>query len=328
MRQPVDQDRASAGRQGDFGRRTEIPRRETAPADRASSPGKRARRSRCGCFARRGADASGARSSNAWVVTCAAACGIGNNRQRHAIAAVKAAGRRLQIKRRDLRTGLVEIEGPRGVERVGQALPGEHGPPAATAKMQRSFRPGRKSTDARRAVASGRATMSSKAGSLRISETKRPGSWHRPRPAMPSPVRALVARIGRPSRTARASASMASRSTPTNGARSVLLTTSKSQRSTPGPRLRGMSSPPATSITKIHQSTRSSEKVEARLSPPDSKMMSSTPGNLRSSSSPAAMLSVGSSRMTVCGQAPASTRGDALPDRSGRSGAAARRLPW
>ena len=55
--------------------------------------------------------------------------------------------------------------------------------------------------------------------------------------------------------------------------------------------------------------TRSSEKVEARLSPPDSNMISSTPGNLRSSSSPAAMLSVGSSRITVCGQAPASTAG-------------------
>ena len=36
-------------------------------------------------------------------------------------------------------------------------------------------------------------------------------------------------------------------------------------------------------------------------------MISSTPGNLRSSSSPAAMFSVGSSRITVCGQAPAST---------------------
>ena len=44
-----------------------------------------------------------------------------------------------------------------------------------------------------------------------------------------------------------------------------------------GPRLRGMSSPPATSMTNIQKSVRSREKVEARLSPPLSSRISSTP---------------------------------------------------
>ena len=87
--------------------------------------------------------------------------------------------------------------------------------------------------------------------------------------------------------------------------------------------LRGMSSPPATSMTNIHESTRSSEKVEARLSPPDSNRISSTPGKRASSSSPAAIFKVGSSRITVCGQAPASTAdtraGSISPERRSRS---------
>ena len=92
---------------------------------------------------------------------------------------------------------------------------------------------------------------------------------------------------------------------------------------TPGPRLRGMSSPPATSITKIHQSTRSREKVEARLSPPLSiRITPRREGPSRLSA--ASMLSDGSSRITVCGQAPASTARIARPA-AGRCGAGARR---
>ena len=61
-----------------------------------------------------------------------------------------------------------------------------------------------------------------------------------------------------------------STSTPTYGARSVLLTTSRSARSMPGPPLRATSPPPATSSTKIWTSTSAGEKVAVRLSPPDS----------------------------------------------------------
>ena len=60
------------------------------------------------------------------------------------------------------------------------------------------------------------------------------------------------------------------RSTPTYGARSVLLTTSRSARSMPGPPLRATSPPPATSRTKIWASTSAGENVAVRLSPPDS----------------------------------------------------------
>src|SRR5258708_3329458 len=75
--------------------------------------------------------------------------------------------------------------------------------------------------------------------------------------SIPTPDRALVGITGRPSRTRLASASIGASSTPTYGARSILLTTSRSHRNSPGPRLRGISPPPATSITNIHQSTRS-----------------------------------------------------------------------
>src|SRR6202021_2106227 len=124
---------------------------------------------------------------------------------------------------------------------------------------------------------------------------------------IPTPDRELVAMMGRLARTLLASASIGSSLTPTYGARSILFTTSKSHRNSPGPLLRGISSPPATSITKIHQSTRSSEKVDARLSPPDSNRINSRPRNLASRSSPAAIFNVGPSRLTGGGQAPAST---------------------
>ena len=48
---------------------------------------------------------------------------------------------------------------------------------------------------------------------------------------------------------------------------------------TPGPRFRGISSPPATSMTNIQKSVRSREKVEAGLSPPLSSRISRRPGN-------------------------------------------------
>src|SRR6202011_5228679 len=69
--------------------------------------------------------------------------------------------------------------------------------------------------------------------------------------------------------TAAASRRITSRSAPTSGARSVLLTTSRSEYVTPGPPLRGTLSPPATSMTKICTSTSPDENVAVRLSPPD-----------------------------------------------------------
>ena len=138
----------------------------------------------------------------------------------------------------------------------------------------------------------------------------------------------MVASTGRPALTRFASASICSSSTPTWGARSILLTTRRSQRSRPGPFLRGISSPPATSMTKIHQSTRSSEKVEARLSPPDSNRISSSPGNRASRSSPAAMFKrrvLTDHRMRT---GAGFDRRHARRDRSGRSGAAVRHPPW
>src|ERR1019366_7967879 len=60
-----------------------------------------------------------------------------------------------------------------------------------------------------------------------------------------------VNNVGRSPRTAAASRAITPRSAPTNAARSVLLMTSRSERVTPGPPLRGTLSPPATSITKI-----------------------------------------------------------------------------
>ena len=197
MRQPVNQDRASAGRQGDFGRASDISagkqhqrighhRQESVLADIDAGVLRDAARMRpvhdrqcLGGHVRRGVR-------------------IGDNRQRHPIAAVKAAGRRiLQIKRRDLRMGLSLHRRSASRGRVGQALPGEHCPPTATAKMQRSFhRAGIHGQH--RAVPRDARRCPAKRAVFRISETKRPGSRHRPRQAMPSPVRALVARIGRP----------------------------------------------------------------------------------------------------------------------------------
>jgi hypothetical protein len=64
---------------------------------------------------------------------------LGNDRQRNIIAAIKAARGRLQIKRRNIAPCLVEIERPRGVERVRDALPRQDRAPAAVAEAQRCF---------------------------------------------------------------------------------------------------------------------------------------------------------------------------------------------
>src|SRR5215468_3891150 len=55
--------------------------------------------------------------------------------------------------------------------------------------------------------------------------------------SMPSPVWQLVSNTGRSALTARASHTMRSRSARTYGAKSVLLITSRSQRTTPSPLL-------------------------------------------------------------------------------------------
>src|SRR5580704_220568 len=65
----------------------------------------------------------------------------------------------------------------------------------------------------------------------------------------PSPVFRLVKTNGRSPRMRLASRSITSRLAPTKGARSILLMTSKSERVMPGPPLRGILSPAATSMT-------------------------------------------------------------------------------
>ena len=101
-----------------------------------------------------------------------------------------------------------------------------------------------------------------------------------PRPAPGRPTGRRSARSapwgGRRAPSPRRGASR-SRSAPTIGARSVLLTTSRSEKVTPGPPLRGTLSPPATSMTKICTSTRPEENVAVRLSPPDSTRIRSRP---------------------------------------------------
>jgi len=67
-----------------------------------------------------------------------------------------------------------------------------------------------------------------------------------------------------------------------------------------------MSSPPAQSITNIHQST-SSQKVDGEISPPDSNRISSYAGIGLSLAR--RDIQVGSSRSQCAGHAPASTRG-------------------
>src|SRR5581483_12379447 len=65
----------------------------------------------------------------------------------------------------------------------------------------------------------------------------------------PSPLRRFVKTNGRSPRWRRASRAITARSAPTWGARSILLMTSRSERRIPGPPLRGIFSPSATSIT-------------------------------------------------------------------------------
>ena len=62
---------------------------------------------------------------------------------------------------------------------------------------------------------------------------------------------------------------------PTASASSTLLITSRSACVTPGPPLRGILSPPHTSMTYTMKSASSREKLAARLSPPDSSKMKS-----------------------------------------------------
>jgi len=72
-----------------------------------------------------------------------------------------------------------------------------------------------------------------------------------------------------------ASLAITAKSAPTNGARSILLITKRSDLVMPGPPLRGILSPAATSITKIVMSTNSGLNVAAKLSPPLSTMIKS-----------------------------------------------------
>ncbi|SSS43418.1 Uncharacterised protein [Acinetobacter baumannii] len=104
-----------------------------------------------------------------------------------------------------------------------------------------------------------------------------------------------------------ASWSITSRFAPTIGARSVLLIISKSDLVIPGPPLRGIFSPPATSMTYKVKSESSGLNVAAKLSPPLSIIMSSKPSNFSHRSSIAAKLIEASSRIAVCGQPPVST---------------------
>ena len=91
--------------------------------------------------------------------------------------------------------------------------------------------------------------------------------------------RSEIAATGSSPRRSLASRTMRSTSEPTKGARSVLLIVSRSARAMPGPPLRGMSSPAATSITKICTSASAGEKIAVRLSPPlSTKTTSSGPG--------------------------------------------------
>src|SRR5262249_5443351 len=82
----------------------------------------------------------------------------------------------------------------------------------------------------------GHAALSSNSSSRRIQAT----TW-----SSPWPVFRLVNTNGRSPRMRRASRAMTPRSAPTYGARSILLMTSRSDRVTPGPPLRGTLSPPA-----------------------------------------------------------------------------------
>src|SRR6185436_9680683 len=85
----------------------------------------------------------------------------------------------------------------------------------------------------------------------------------------PWPVFRLENTNGRAPRIFFASCAITSSDAPTMGARSILLITSRSDLTMPGPPLRGILSPAATSITYSVRSDNSGLKVAARLSPPD-----------------------------------------------------------
>ena len=113
---------------------------------------------------------------------------------------------------------------------------------------------------------------------------------------------------GRPSRTAAASRAMTARRRPTSGARSVLLITSRSEKVTPGPPLRGTLSPPDTSSTKICWSASPSRERRGEVVAAALHQHQVEPGPKRASrSSTASRLAAMSSRIAVCGQQPVRT---------------------
>ena len=122
--------------------------------------------------------------------------------------------------------------------------------------------------------------------------------WSRNAPSLPrthsatgvTSSRSEIAATGRPPRRSDASRTIRSTSEPTKGARSVLLIASRSARAMPGPPLRGMSSPAATSMTKICTSASAGEKIAVRLSPPLSTKTTSSGPVAASSSSTASRL--------------------------------------
>src|SRR5215470_4924347 len=120
----------------------------------------------------------------------------------------------------------------------------------------------------------------------------------------PTPLLRFVKTNGRSPRITFASRAMMSRLAPTCGARSILLITRRSERVTPGPPLRGILSPPETSMTYIDASTSSGLKLAARLSPPDSRNTMSRSACRVDSSSSASKFIEASSRMAVCGHPP------------------------
>jgi hypothetical protein len=115
----------------------------------------------------------------------------------------------------------------------------------------------------------------------------------------PRPLFKFVKTNGRFARIHTLSASITPRLAPKTGAKSILLITSRSERVIPGPPLRGIFSPSATSITYIVKSANSGLNVAARLSPPDSMKHNYAFGNVVLKTSMAERFMDASSRMAV-----------------------------
>ena len=130
--------------------------------------------------------------------------GVGDDRQREPIAAIEAAGCRLQIERRDLRTRAVEIKwsawhGKDRAHAAGRARFVRRRDRNAAKRSDRQA----PAADARSRIASpGARDVIQHGGGLRIQRNSTAWFIASATAATPSPVRALVARIGRPSRTA------------------------------------------------------------------------------------------------------------------------------